>query len=193
MGNAKQRGQIEAIDILVAVFIFFIILGAAQELWDSIFLGTAKTREFEKLKKEAIEIADQLALTPGSPANWHLLSPPAEYESIGFASSPRTMSYGRLEKFQNQDYSVLKEKLRVQGKEFSIQVVQAGSPIARRGILPGLELSVRVERFVTYNNMPALLVVVLEDNFYEPVTEYCDDGLKGTLIPQLPEACAVLI
>ncbi len=153
-----NKAQIEGFDIILSVFIFLLLFAFVSLLWQSIFLGSVRERQLERLKIMAVGVSDQLVLTQGSPAGWQNAS---DYNKVGLVSDYRKISASKLNAFKNADYNSIKTKLNFEGKEYFVSIVRDKNTVFTKGILPSTDFSVKVDRIVVYQNSPALLSVIV--------------------------------
>jgi len=153
-----KRAQLEGFDVIVGLFIFLLLFTFVSTTWQEIFNLTERGRQLERLKLKAVELSDQLALSPGMPGNWQIAS---DYNKIGLSVKPRKIGLEKLNAMQNADYNALKTKMNIEGNDYWVRITMQQQIVFEKGMQRERSLSAKVERIVSYQNNPALLSVII--------------------------------
>ena len=146
----KKRAQLSPTDVLIAVFIFAILITFILVFWYNYNQKLIVKLEREVIFSQAIEITDNFVKTLGKPNNWD----ETNVEIIGLASSDRKISEEKVQKFCNISYDSARQLLTnlMYHFHFSIEEDECG-------IVPPENATkiVTLERPVIYKNNTALL------------------------------------
>ncbi len=97
--HLNKKGQGMAIDLLFAVIIFLLILGASMALINSNTTTLVDKNILRELQERAIQTTDMLVRTQGQPNNWEDLGTIDEIGVIGLAKRDRVLDEAKVDKF----------------------------------------------------------------------------------------------
>ncbi len=140
----RIRGQVLVADAMLAsIFLamaFFVLLGTIDE--SMVRAGNAD-REISR-KASLLAASDSLVLSSGQPRDWNEIQVINEtnVKSLGFASSPSSLSFEKLQRFaqaNSTNYSILKSVMGLAESDAWVEVdfLENNSPAYEFGIRPG--------------------------------------------------------
>lgn len=101
-----KKGQINSIDLVVAMLIFVVIILFLIQIW-GVELKSADTgAEFNALQSKALSLSDMLVKSGGVPARWERANQTPD--SFGLVQEPNVLDVNKLNKFFNMNYSDIK-------------------------------------------------------------------------------------
>lgn len=154
-----SRGQTNAIDAVLAIVIFAIIIAVFLSFWAN---GTSSVKgmlQKNRLEYAALAVSDMLVKSPGLPFDWE--KNVSSVQEIGLASGENALSREKLSAFANVSYADAKKLLGVDSDFFfyvedrnGSRIYEAGSgaigrktsvSLTRFAILDGKEVRVRLD------------------------------------------------
>lgn len=105
-----KRAQINATDMLVAVFIFSLLLSLIMLNFNNYNVSLLNNIEREKIISEAIAISDALVKTAGIPSRWNS----SNVLFLGLADSDRKISEKKAKEFCKIPYNETRKMLNLQ-------------------------------------------------------------------------------
>ena len=100
-----------------------------------------------------MNVLNNFVSTPGVPTNWENL---VSVEMYGLAKKRNILSNEKVLAFNAADYNSIKEKMNIEGFEFTFTLIQDGNSIIDKGFsLADPEFVIGIERVVEYDDRPA--------------------------------------
>lgn len=157
----EQKGQGILIDIMMALFIFIVILGYLTTVW-TMNLSTIESNYLsDDMQRLAFQTTDLLVRTSGTPNNWETMVID-DVNTIGLATSDRILDEQKLNRFKNlgADYRKAKEIMQIGNYDFYFEL--QGVDDVNAGLMPMTEAQkVVVRRIVNYKGEEAFVIFTL--------------------------------
>lgn len=155
-----RKGQIASVDLFIAFTVFILLVSILVGMWNMYSQRLNEGIEYEKMRLAAYHISDSFVKTPGSPSAWELS--PSSAEIFGLAIDDRVLSSAKANAFANISYSAAKEKLKIMGYNYRFRIKDLSNNILlASGMAPAGDISIVVERYVTYENEKAIMEFAL--------------------------------
>ncbi len=147
-----RRGQISTIDLVVASLIMVLILLSVMDVWNTVVVRFSSFSESMTLRREALQAAELLVKTPGSPAGWDDGTVNATAVSyMGLVNRENVLDEGKLEALAAADYGDLKAILGL-NRDFRLEIMELGGGTLYEAGISLDDDAVLVERFALYND-----------------------------------------
>jgi hypothetical protein len=162
----SQTGQASLPDLLLATFLFFILL-AGLVYYSNALQNDAQTVIIRRpLDASASNLAEYIIKNQGTPSNWETLSDANQIKQIGLAQKDRVLNPNKVVAFVNQgnlNYFSTKERMGISYYDFYVQF--SGGISLSTGIAPPPNKNASVvQRLVTLNGAETKFTLTL----YEP-------------------------
>ena len=156
-----KKSQIVMIDLMMAMFIFIVLLTAIMLFWNRYTLTANKQIEYEEAQFMAYQISDLLVKAKGKPLDWEKNL--SNVHVIGLASSDRIISTSKVNAFLNISYNNSKKILNIPYYDFSFQIKDLGGNniTALYGKKAGEDFIISLRRYVLYENEKAIMELKL--------------------------------
>ena len=155
-----RKGQIASVDLFIAFFVFILLISILVGTWNLYNQRLNESIEYEKMRLGAYYISDSFVKTPGTPSAWE--NNPSSVEIIGLAIDDRVLSSAKADAFANLSYATAREKLKIMGYNYGFRIKDlSNNIIMASGMAPAGDISVVVERYVTYENEKAIMEFAL--------------------------------
>lgn len=155
----NSQGQVVSYDLLIAVFIFLLVFAFALSIWQNSIGAIAVEKTIYEMKNSAVQLSNQLVMTPGIPSNWHL---GGDANLYGFALSRRALSLQKLNAFRALDYNSAKGRMGIADYDFYIKIEQDLNRVYEAGnAKSGAEIAINSSRVVSYNGKNAVFYFTL--------------------------------
>ncbi len=115
-----RRGQISSYDIFIAFIGFILIFSFLGFIWNQNFFNAIEKMRIIEKQLMANQAVDVLIKSSGTPGNWE--TDPSSVEVIGLASKKNVLSQRKLEEFEQLDYAVAREKLKIGPYDFQLEL-----------------------------------------------------------------------
>ena len=129
MVGLKKRGQISSIDAFIAIILFVMLFISLRGVWLNNMNVSSKKIIALEMQVSAQQAIDVLTKSGGYPADWES----ENVSIIGLANKPFVLDSQKVALFESMDYSLVKEKLGLQGYDFVFDLNSS---------LPGLNKSI---------------------------------------------------
>ena len=139
------KGQIFSSDLMVAIFIFIIILGEVLATWNILIDTSAKDTELKNMEIAVTTVVDTLVKTRGYPYDWNRTGA----RVVGLADWDRTIDQKKLDEFMAMDYNLSKQAMGI--GDFDYQFRLSKNNIVRGSV--GGDTALIVRRVVFYNGV----------------------------------------
>ncbi len=135
----RSEGQSMMFDLLIAVFVFFLVLGVLASLWLQNWDNVQRDEQTTQQRFRGQQALDSLLRFQGVPSNWNIpcdLQSLSSTQVVGLAYRDRVLDENKLLCFfvlasdwntTQTNYSALKDKLQLNDYEFGLRVFQNGS------------------------------------------------------------------
>ena len=155
----KSRGQVVSYDLMIAIFIFLLVFAFVLGIWQNNLDAIASEKILYEMKNSAVQISNQLAMTPGVPSNWHL---GGDANLYGLALSRRALSLQKLNAFKALDYNSTKGRMGIADYDFYIKIEQDLNKVYEMGnIKSSAKIAINSSRVVSYNGKNAIFYFTL--------------------------------
>ncbi|HDI72858.1 MAG TPA: hypothetical protein ENF58_01855 [Candidatus Altiarchaeales archaeon] len=91
----EKRAQVSSGELLMACFIFFLVLIMAITIWNNTTEKIKGSERFYDLEETAVDISEKLVRTGGIPSGWSK----ENVTVIGLANEPRVLDQGKILEF----------------------------------------------------------------------------------------------
>ena len=95
----SKRGQIFAIDFVIATAVFVLCLAFIDAFWQNSLVSASKSVERNRLVSSAIVATDALLASPGVPSDWETDTSSISSPGLAKAGSPGELDYAKLMNF----------------------------------------------------------------------------------------------
>lgn len=150
-------------DILLATFLFFLMVGGILSFFQNIQTSSQSGISRKTLDTTASNIAEFIIKNKGTPENWETYSDFNSIQSIGLAQKDRVLREEKVVAFVNQsnsNYEQVKNKLNITNYDFYASF-EGGATISA-GVFPPSNASVSVvRRLVTINGIETKFTFIL--------------------------------
>ena len=163
----KERGQATLPDILVATFLFLLVLGGLLSYSNSLRQDAEDTLDRRALDVSAANAAEYVIKNPGVPTDWENESDINGVTQFGLARSDRVLRVEKIVAFVNYgnlDYEESKTRLNLGGHEFYATFEGGGLSLATGQAPPATASISTVERLVTVNNLEVVFTLRVYDD-----------------------------
>ncbi|MFA6214621.1 MAG: hypothetical protein WC717_05080 [Candidatus Micrarchaeia archaeon] len=92
----SRRGQVFAIDFVVATIVFVLCLAFINSFWQNSLITASKAVDRNRLVSSAIVATDALLASPGAPGNWEINSSNATSLGLARIGSPGEIDFAKL-------------------------------------------------------------------------------------------------
>ncbi|MFH1065377.1 MAG: hypothetical protein V1734_02620 [Nanoarchaeota archaeon] len=155
-----RKGQIASVDLFIAFFVFILLISILVGTWNLYNQRLNESMEYEKMRLGAYYISDSFVKTSGTPSAWE--NNPSSVEIIGLAIDDRVLSSAKVDAFANLSYASAREKLKIMGYNYGFRIKDlSNNIIMASGMAPAGDISIVVERYVTYENEKAIMEFAL--------------------------------
>ena len=162
----SQRAQATMPDILMATFLFLLILVGIVTYAQNTQHAAQETINRRSLDNVTSNIAEFIIKNPGSPTNWEQTSDINQVIQFGLAQKDRVLDSQKVVVFTNYtntDYTSVKRLLAIPSYEFHVSF--AGGATLSAGQLPPADRPISVvHRLVTINGVETSFTLTV----YEP-------------------------
>lgn len=162
----KSRGQATLPDVLLATFLFLLILVGILTYAQQTQNSAQDTVNRQSLDGITSNIAEFIIKNPGIPSNWELLGDINAVTQFGLAQKDRVLDSQKVVLFinySNLDYTTVKSRLNIPAYEFYVEF--SGGATLTAGQYPPANRPVSVvQRLVTINGVETTFVLMV----YEP-------------------------
>lgn len=153
----NKKSQIFTIDLMVAMFIFIVLLTAIMLMWNRYIVIANNQIEYNEAQIMAYQVSDLFVKTKGKPSNWEENSSNALI--IGLASSDRIISTAKVNAFLNISYNNSKKILNIPYYDFSFQINDLlGNNLTNfYGNTAEGDFIISLKRYIFYENEKAIM------------------------------------
>ncbi len=161
-----QRGQATLPDVLLATFIFLLILVGLYSYAQNVLLSSEETLERRSLDVVTANTAEFILKNPGLPTNWEELNDISLVTQFGLAQKDRVLDQDKVVAFVNYgnlSYAETKTKLNIPQYDFYAQFeggISLSTGLPPAGTIP---TSV-VQRLVTINGVETIFTLTLYES-----------------------------
>ncbi len=157
--SGNSRGQVVSYDLLIAISIFLLVFAFVLGIWQNAIGAIAGEKILYEMKNSAVQISNQLVMTPGNPSNWQL---GGDANLYGLALSRRALSLQKLDAFRALDYNSAKSRMGIADYDFYIKIEQDLNKVYEAGNAKGnAEFAINSSRVVGYNGKNAIFYFTL--------------------------------
>lgn len=168
--NAKnclhQRAQATLPDILMATFLFLLILVGIVTYAQNTQNAAQETVNRRSLDNVTSNIAEFIIKNTGIPSNWELLNDINHVTQFGLAQKDRVLDPQKVVSFinySNSDYTTVKSRLNIPAYEFYV-TFSGGAVLSAGQFPPSNRPASVVQRLVTINGVETTFTLTV----YEP-------------------------
>lgn len=166
------KGQGIAIDLMFAMLVFMLLLGAILGLWQSNAVFLEKQSSLSQLQSEAVQGVDMLVRHQGEPDDWETKQDLSNVTTIGLAKRDRVLDMDKVNRlvelagdppgFWEADYNTARTKM-LAGRDFYFKLTNVeGAVIAQTANgNPQNMWAVNVKRVVTVGGDVAVAELTL--------------------------------
>ncbi len=162
----KSRAQATLPDVLMATFLFLLILVGIMTYAQNTQNAAQETVNRQSLDGIASNIAEFIIKNPGSPTNWETLNDINAVVQFGLAQKDRVLDPQKVVAFinySNLDYSAVKTRLNIPVYEFYVEF-SGGATLAAGQLPPSNRPVSVVQRLATINGVETTFKLMI----YEP-------------------------
>lgn len=142
------------LDLLMAVFLFLIVVGGSVVLWHKYNNKLVENIIYEDLEIKGLQVSDLLIRNEGKPSGWEKNL--SSVEVLGLADTDRQLSSDKVDALGNLSYNKAVKLLNLDGYEFYLEVGNFNY-----GLEPNGQYVVNVQRAVIYNGVPEVIEVAV--------------------------------
>jgi len=159
------RGQVFSADLMMAAVVFLFIITLSIVYSSEVANRVYFLEEGQERDQAVLRAGDALLLSPGSPANWELLSDVSQASSLGLVKSRNVLDSGKVQALLDLNagsYGRIKELLGASKYDFGISLLslQSRQSLAEFGMQPGSENRVSaVNRIALYKGEEVIVRV----------------------------------
>ncbi len=162
----NSRGQATLPDVLMATFLFLLILLGILTYAQNTQTAAQGTVDRQSLDSITSNISEFIIKNPGIPTNWELLGDINSVSQFGLAQKDRVLDPTKVVAFinyTNLNYSEVKTRLNIPGYDFYVEF--SGGATLNAGQFPPFNRPVSVvQRLVTINGVETAFELMV----YEP-------------------------
>lgn len=155
--KSNKKSQAITTDLMLAMFIFIVLLAAIMMIWNKYAAAINKQTEYEEAQLMAYRISDLFVKTKGKPSDWEKNA--SNVIVIGLADSDRTISAAKVNAFLNMSYNDSKKILKIPYYDFSFRIndMQGNNLTNTYGQINETDFIISLRRHVFYENEKAIM------------------------------------
>ena len=152
-----KKSQIVMIDLIMAIFVFIVLLTAILLFWNRYTITINKQSEYEEAQLIAYQVSDLFVKAKGVPYDWEKNL--SNVHVIGLASSDRIISTSKVNAFLNISYNNSKKILNMPyyGYSFQIKDLQGNNLTKFYGGEASGDFTISLRRYIIYENEKAIM------------------------------------
>ncbi|MFC2154683.1 hypothetical protein ACFLRC_04310 [Candidatus Altiarchaeota archaeon] len=157
MCRYKNKGQQFAMDFILGVSLFILILSFTLYIWSKNINRIQEKEILDELFISNQQASDLLVKTRGMPTDWE--SNPQGASSIGLVSdTDRIILESKLDSFISMNYTHSKEIMGIGNYDYHFQLLDPTQKVINEsGVPPEGDLQISIRRIVTYKESSAIL------------------------------------
>ncbi|MBD3388461.1 MAG: hypothetical protein GF416_05265 [Candidatus Altiarchaeales archaeon] len=119
-----KRGAAFTLDMIIAVFLFVVILLGILWLWSETYRQVYYSGDENARFRKSVDVSDILVKSGGTPANWYLNEEvtTANTHSIGLAEEENVLDRVRIDKFNASNTTILRTILGLTRETFEVTI-----------------------------------------------------------------------
>ncbi len=162
----SSRGQATFPDILMATFLFLLILVGIFSYAQNTQTVAQETINRRSLDNVTSNIAEFIIKNPGIPTNWELLGDINAVAQFGLAQKDRVLDDQKVVAFvnyANTDYTTVKSRLNIPAYEFYV-TLEGGASLSAGQPAPLTRPVSVVQRLVTINGVETIFTLTVYES-----------------------------